>query len=72
MEIYKQRMIEEYKQLKKSAEKLSIVLNRYYLDELDFELSCPIELLQTQWHIMGAYLKILEQRFLVEGIYFND
>ncbi|MEF8676943.1 hypothetical protein NME32_00990 [Streptococcus pyogenes] len=48
MEIYKQRMIEEYKQLKKRAEKLSIVLNRYYLDELDFELSCPIELLQTQ------------------------
>ncbi|HIB3450522.1 TPA: crAss001_48 related protein [Streptococcus pyogenes] len=48
------------------------MLNRYYLDELDFELSCPIELLQTQWHIMGAYLKILEQRFLVEGIYFND
>ncbi|HGD2370768.1 TPA: hypothetical protein ACI3NV_000202 [Streptococcus pyogenes] len=72
MEIYKQRMIEEYKQLKKRAEKLSIVLNRYYLDELDFELSCLIELLQTQWHIMGAYLKILEQRFLVEGIYFND
>ncbi|HFP5954068.1 TPA: hypothetical protein ACHI5I_000988 [Streptococcus pyogenes] len=34
MEIYKQRMIEEYKQLKKRAEKLSIVLNRYYLDEL--------------------------------------
>ncbi|MGT2934253.1 crAss001_48 related protein [Streptococcus catagoni] len=68
MEEYEKRMVTEYKELKSRAEKLSVIINRYYLDSLDFELKCPIELLLAQWHAMGAYLKILEQRAAIEKI----
>ena len=68
MHDYQKRMIEEYKQLKERAEKLGVLLGKAAIDELDFELSCPIELLQAQWHAMGAYLKILEERAKFEGI----
>lgn len=72
MELYKQRILEEYKELKERTEKLGGVLTRAAYDELDFELTCPVELLQSQWHAMRAYLKILEVRAVIEGIKLND
>lgn len=62
MKEYKKRMIVKYQELKSRAEKLSVLINKFYIDSLDFKLQCPIELLVAQWHAMGAYLKILEQR----------
>ncbi|WP_300784620.1 crAss001_48 related protein [Streptococcus sp. 19428wC2_LYSM12] len=72
METYKQRVIEEHKQLKERAEKLGLFLNQYAMDEHSIEPNCPIELLQSQWHTMGTYLKILEVRAAFEGIELND
>lgn len=72
MEAYKHRLIEEYKQLKNRTEKLGVLLSKAATDELEFELTCPLELLQSQWHAMGAYLKILEVRIEIEGIKLDD
>ncbi|HHA7471571.1 TPA: hypothetical protein ACOQAR_001357 [Streptococcus pneumoniae] len=70
MSDYKQRMIEEYKQLKERINKLSLMISNYYVGTLDFKLKCPIELLETQHYTMCAYLKILEQRAEIENIEF--
>lgn len=72
MHDYQKRMIEEYKQLKERAEKLGVLLGKAAIDELDFKLSCPIELLQAQRHAMAAYLKILEERAKFERIDLYD
>ncbi|OHX28341.1 hypothetical protein Javan273_0032 [Streptococcus phage Javan273] len=72
METYKQRMVEEYFQLKERANKLGIMIGNYHGGTLDFEPTCPIELLETQYHTMCAYLKILEQRAEIEGIDLDD
>ena len=70
MKDYKQRMIDEYKQLKERTNKLGLMIGNYRCGTLDFEPNCPIELLETQHYTMCAYLKILEQRAAVEGIEF--
>lgn len=70
MSDYKQRMIEEYKQLKERTNKLSLMISNYYVGTLDFKLKCPIELLETQHYTMCAYLKIHEQRAEIENIEF--
>ncbi|WP_416341088.1 crAss001_48 related protein, partial [Streptococcus pneumoniae] len=38
MSDYKQRMIEEYKQLKERTNKLSLMISNYYVGTLDFKL----------------------------------
>lgn len=48
--------------------KLGTMISHYYAGTLDFKPTCPIELLETQYHTMYAYLKILEQRAEIEGI----
>ena len=68
MEIYKLRMIIEYQELKRRTEKLGIILDRWLTDDLDFEPSCPFELLESQFHVMKAYLSILAQRAEIEHI----
>ena len=68
MEAYKQRMIDEYNQLKERMDKLGEFLKKAKRNELAFELSCPIDLLQSQWYAIGAYLKILETRAKFERI----
>lgn len=68
MEIYKLRMIIEYQELKKRTDKLGIMLDRWLFNDLDFEPSCPFELLESQFHVMKAYLSILAQRAEIEGI----
>lgn len=72
MEAYKQRMVNEYNELKERTSKLGILLDRWLLDELDFEPTCSFELLESQFHVMKAYLSILKQRAEIEGVPLDD
>ena len=67
MESYKERMKNEYNELKVRYYKLSNMINKHYNNELDFVLTCPITVLESQLHIMAAYLSILEYRAELEG-----
>lgn len=68
MEAYKERMVKEYWELHERAVKLGNMLERWENGELDFEPSCPFDLLQSQLFIMSAYLNILKQRAKIESI----
>ena len=64
---YKERMRNEYIELKDKYDKLHRMLVKYDAGKLDFTPSCPIELLREQAATMGKYLYILETRALREG-----
>ena len=68
MEGYKERMKQEYKEVKARYEKLHNLLVRFDSETLDFELNCPIALLRKQASVMGEYLYILEMRGCIEGV----
>lgn len=68
MEAYKKRMLKEYFELKERTEKLGRLLDKHLYGELDFELNCPVALLESQYYTMQAYLSILVQRAKIEGI----
>lgn len=72
MEAYKQRMVNKYNELKERTEKLGSMLLKYSKGDLEFEPTCPIELLQDQYIIMGDYLHVLEKRAVFEGVPLND
>lgn len=65
---YKERMRNEYIELKDKYDKLHRMLVKYDAGKLDFALNCPIELLREQAATMGKYLYILETRALIEGV----
>ena len=65
---YKARFRAEYYQLKIRRDKLHILLNQYYCNQLDFELSVPPQLLEKQLGVMDNYLDILEIRAWIEKI----
>lgn len=68
MEVYKLRMIVEYQELKRRTERLGKLLDKHLYGELDFELNCPVALLESQYYTMQAYLSILVQRAGIENI----
>lgn len=68
MEAYKQRMVNEYNELKERTDKLGFMLVKESQGGLDFELSCPVNLLKAQYNAMNAYLNILQVRAEIEGI----
>ena len=68
MEHYKMRMAMEYRQLVERITKLEILLNKAKSNKLDFELSCPIELLENQLSVMNEYREILIERATIEGV----
>lgn len=72
MENYKQRMIEEYKQLAERLVKLGRLVEKHQSGTLDFKPACPIELLEDQYCAMRLYLNILAQRAIIEGIDLDD
>ncbi len=72
MEAYKERMIEEYKQLKERYNKLHRLLVKYDAGTLDFTLNCPVDLLRRQAEAMWDYLYILEVRAEIEGVPLED
>lgn len=68
MEDYKKRMQEEYEQLGNRMLKLENMLTKHDKGELDFEFSCPVELLRRQLDVMRDYFEILETRAQIEGV----
>lgn len=75
---YKDRFFAEYAQLRIRYSKLRKLVSDYYNGKLNFETSCPIQLLKAQLDVMKKYLDILEARSTVEEItkdvtkYFNE
>ena len=67
-EDYRERFKAEYFQLKIRIEKLSAMLEKWDAGELDFEPTCPKELLEEQCNHMDDYRIILERRARLEGI----
>lgn len=65
---YKQRMSDEYHQLKKRLDSLRTMLDKYASGTLEFTPSCSHELLISQYFAMLQYATILEQRALIEGV----
>lgn len=64
---YVQRMIAEYHELKDKYNKLHRMLVKHEAGTLDFEPTCPIELLERQAKVMREYLHILEVRAEIES-----
>lgn len=67
-EDYKERFKAEYYQTKIRYDKLHKMLVKYEARTLDFELSCPPEILEKQACYMGNYLRTLEVRAEIEKI----
>lgn len=65
---YVNRMINEYHELKDKYTKLHRMLAKHEAGTLDFEPTCPIELLKHQANVMGEYLHILEVRAEIENV----
>ena len=65
---YKERFIIEYKELKERFLKLENILVKYDADKLEFQPSCDISILRSQYEIMRKYLYILEVRATIEEI----
>lgn len=65
---YVSRMITEYHELKDKYTKLHHMLIKHEAGTLDFEPTCPIELLEHQANVMSEYLHILEVRAEIENV----
>lgn len=68
MEDYKQRLVEEYQYVMNKAVRLGNIIAKASKGTLDFELSCPLELLQRQLGFMHGYIGTLEERAEIEGV----
>lgn len=66
---YKERFKAEYYQVQIRAEKLSEMLVNW--DNLKFTPTCRKEIYRRQLHAMVAYLDILNERALKEGVNFE-
>lgn len=65
---YKNRFVGEYLQVKIRCEKLSKMIDKYELKQLNFTPKCPIDMLKTQLAIMERYITILQERAKIENI----
>ena len=65
---YVSRMIAEYHELKDKYTKLHRMLVKHEAGTLDFEPTCPIELLEHQANVMDEYLHTLEVRAEIENV----
>lgn len=65
---YVNRMIHEYHELKDKYNKLHSMLVKHEAGTLDFEPTCPIELLERQANVMSEYLHTLEVRAEIENV----
>ncbi len=65
---YKERFKAEYAQTKIRYDKLHAMIVKYEAGTLNFEPSCPLELLKKQASAMGGYLYALEVRAQIEKI----
>lgn len=67
-EDFKDRFKAEYYQTKIRYDKLHTMIVKYDAGCLEFEPTCPINVLKDQAKYMGQYLYILEMRAMMEGI----
>lgn len=67
-EDYRERFIAEYNQAVIRRDKLEAMLDKYFNNKLDFELTNDIGLLVTQTNVMSAYINILRLRAEKEEI----
>lgn len=65
---YKDRFQAEYRQTKIRYDKLHAMIVKADAGKLEFEPTCPIELLRRQASAMGQYLYCMEVRAQIEGI----
>ena len=65
---YRQRFRAEYYQTKERYDRLDAMTVKYEAGTLDFELTCPLELLLRQKKAMGEYLRAMKIRAEMEGI----
>lgn len=65
---YKERMRDEYWEVKNRYNKLHKMCIKYEAGTLDFTPTCSLELLKEQKAAMGRYLGVLEVRAEIEGI----
>lgn len=65
---YKDRFRAEFYQLQIRIEKLSLMLDKYFNKELDFEPNCDYDLLHEQLVHMVAYKNVLLERARIEKI----
>lgn len=65
---WKERFIQEYKELKERYNKLHKMLIKYEAGTLDFTPNCSLELLKEQKMYMGNYLRVLEIRAEIERV----
>ena len=70
-EDYKDRFKGDYYQLEDKLTKLGNILDKWDNGILEFEPTCPKELLKEQFYIMRKYLTILEIRAAKEDIKLN-
>lgn len=72
MEDWKQRVVDEYKQLHGRYELLSTFITKYEAGTLPFTPNCPICLLRMQSDTIQKYLDILEIWGKIEKINLAD
>ena len=65
---YKERMKDEYWEVKRRYNKLHQMCIKYEAGTLDFKPTCSVELLKEQKAAMGRYLGVLEVRAEIEGV----
>ena len=65
---WKERFVQEYKELKERYNKLHRMVIKYEAGTLDFTPNCSLELLKEQKKYMGEYLRVLEIRSEIEDI----
>ena len=65
---YKERMKDEYWEVKRRYNKLHQMCIKYEAGTLDFTPTCSLELLKEQKGAMGNYLRCLEIRAEIEGV----
>lgn len=63
---YKQRLLNEIKELDEKISKLSAMVYKYENNLLDFTPNCPIEVLERQLCHMTNYLRVLYERKNIE------
>ena len=63
---WQQRFVIEYRELLSKTVKLGNMLENW--DDLNFEPKCSRSLLSAQYNTMKAYLSILEERAVIEGV----
>ena len=68
MEDYKIRMVNEYRELQDRINKLGAIINKATDGTLDFDLNCPLRLLQLQYDAMWTYKSVLLMRAEIEQV----